>query len=116
MDKNSPPLALQLSVGLGPAGAGVRSLVDRLRRGIYGCEGVRRTTKALPLCHEAADVLDVSLAVCIRQEQIIMDREREIAQLRTVLRQVGDRAHDASTGPAVPDVLWEIRGIAYDVL
>ena len=34
--------------------------------------------------------------------------------LHDVLRQIGDMAHDASTGPAVPDVLWEIRRIAYE--
>ncbi len=35
-------------------------------------------------------------------------------RLREVLRRIGDMAHDASTGPAVPDVLWEIRRMAYD--
>ena len=38
----------------------------------------------------------------------------EIDRLHDRLRQIGDRAHDASTGPAVPDVLWEIRSMAYD--
>jgi hypothetical protein len=33
-----------------------------------------------------------------------------------VLRQIGDYAHDRSTGPAVPDALWEIRSMAYDAL
>ena len=37
----------------------------------------------------------------------------EIDRLHDLLRQIGDRAHDASTGPAVPDVLWDIRGMAY---
>ena len=37
-----------------------------------------------------------------------------VDRLHDRLRQIGDRAHDASTGPAVPDVLWEIRGMAYD--
>lgn len=41
-------------------------------------------------------------------EQLTVDR------LHDRLRQIGDRAHDASTGPAVPDVLWEIRSMAYD--
>ena len=40
----------------------------------------------------------------------------EIDRLNEILRQIGDIAHDASTGPAVPDLLWEIRGIAYDGL
>ena len=30
------------------------------------------------------------------------------------LREIGDTAHNASTGPAVPDVLWEIREKAYE--
>ena len=38
----------------------------------------------------------------------------EIDRLHDRLRQIGDRAHAASTGPAVPDVLWEIRSMAYD--
>lgn len=38
----------------------------------------------------------------------------QIDRLHDLLRQIGDRAHDASTGPAVPDALWEIRGLAYD--
>ena len=41
-------------------------------------------------------------------EQLTVDR------LHDRLRQIGDRAHDASTGPAVLDVLWEIRGLAYE--
>lgn len=32
------------------------------------------------------------------------------------LREIGDIAHDKSTGPSVPDVLWEIRAIAYDAI
>lgn len=30
----------------------------------------------------------------------------EIDELHDLLRRIGDRAHEASTGPAVPDVLW----------
>ncbi|OZI17965.1 hypothetical protein [Bordetella genomosp. 7] len=32
------------------------------------------------------------------------------------LRQIGDYAHDHSTGPAVPDALWAVRSLAYDAL
>ena len=35
-------------------------------------------------------------------------------ELNEVLARIGDMAHHASTGPAVPDKLWEIRGLAYD--
>lgn len=32
------------------------------------------------------------------------------------LRKISDIAHDASTGPAVPDTYWEIRNIAQEAL
>lgn len=38
----------------------------------------------------------------------------EIERLKEQLRQIGDFAHDKSTGPAVPDALWKIRSMAYD--
>lgn len=41
-------------------------------------------------------------------------KDAEIDRLHDLLLQIGGRAHDASTGPAVPDVLWEIRSMAYD--
>lgn len=37
----------------------------------------------------------------------------EIDRLNTLIAEIGDFAHDASTGPAVPDALWEIRSMAY---
>jgi hypothetical protein len=45
--------------------------------------------------------------LAIRRLQIECDR------LNNLLSDIGDMAHDASTGPAVPDVLWEIRSKAY---
>lgn len=38
----------------------------------------------------------------------------EIERLRVLLKDIGDKAHDLSTGPAVPDGYWEIRGMAYE--
>lgn len=32
------------------------------------------------------------------------------------LRDIGDFAHDRSTGPAVEDALWEVRRMAYELL
>lgn len=43
--------------------------------------------------------------------QIIADRD----QLQGRLKDIGDFAHDRSTGPTVPDDLWEIRRMAYDL-
>jgi hypothetical protein len=49
-------------------------------------------------------------AAALAQREPLTDADK----LREVLRSIGDIAHDASTGPAVPDVLWEIRRMAYD--
>jgi hypothetical protein len=35
------------------------------------------------------------------------------SRLNSALEAIGDFAHDKSTGPAVPDALWEIRAMAY---
>lgn len=40
----------------------------------------------------------------------------EVERLSEVLRQIGDYAHDHSTGPAVPDALWEVRSMAYEAI
>ncbi len=44
------------------------------------------------------------------------DAEREIDFLLAVLKDIGDFAHDRSTGPAVEDDLWEVRRMAYEAL
>jgi hypothetical protein len=36
------------------------------------------------------------------------------AALEDLLKDIGDFAHDRSTGPAVPDDLWEVRRLAYE--
>lgn len=35
-------------------------------------------------------------------------------RMESALQEIAEKAHAASTGPAVPDVLWEIRGMAYE--
>lgn len=37
-----------------------------------------------------------------------------ISKLEEALREIGDFAHSNSTGPSVPDALWEVRTMAYD--
>lgn len=39
-----------------------------------------------------------------------------ISRLNKALEAIGDYAHDKSTGPAVPDALWEVRSMAYDAI
>lgn len=43
----------------------------------------------------------------------IDDLRTEIAVLQEKLALIGDMAHDASSGPAVPDAYWQIRYEAY---
>lgn len=47
------------------------------------------------------------------KERVILLEER-ITYLESVLRNIGDKAHYASTGPTVVDEYWEIREMAYD--
>ena len=42
--------------------------------------------------------------------------EAECERLLEVLTNIGNYAHDASTGPTVPDAFWEIRKMAYEAL
>jgi len=49
-------------------------------------------------------------------EALGMENDRrgaDIEHLNELLRRIGDMAHDHSTGPAVPDILWEIGDLAY---
>ena len=39
--------------------------------------------------------------------------QTKVDRLDDLLTEIGNKAHDASTGPAVPDTLWEIRAMAY---
>jgi len=39
-----------------------------------------------------------------------------IADLEERLRDIGDYAHEHSTGPAVPDALWTVREMAYELV
>jgi hypothetical protein len=63
----------------------------------------------------AFDAADDSLP--LEQLSVIANRleemVKEIDRLSDLLLEIGNIAHDASTGPAVPDVLWEIRSKAY---
>ena len=43
-----------------------------------------------------------------------LDEQEELAHLRSTLNQIYELSHHASTGPAVPDTLWEIRQLAVE--
>lgn len=66
--------------------------------------------------------LGVSCPKCARKK---LDKQKEIDEnrmaekitiLETGLEAIIDLAHDRSTGPAVPDTLWEIRNLALTFL
>jgi hypothetical protein len=54
--------------------------------------------------------------VIASQAKIIEDHIPDTEKMVDVLREIGDFAHDKSTGPAVLDALWEIRSIAYNAI
>lgn len=66
--------------------------------------------------HEHAIMVELSTA---RDE--IADLKRggvdaaELDAIYDAIRCIGNKAYHASTGPVVPDALWDIRGRAYDV-
>jgi hypothetical protein len=39
-----------------------------------------------------------------------------ITDLEERLREIGNYAHQHSTGPAVPDALWAVREMAYELI
>jgi len=50
----------------------------------------------------------VSTEICKALSHIV-----DVNKMVEALREIGDFAHDKSTGPVVPDALWEIRSMAY---
>jgi len=53
----------------------------------------------------------LDMIVGLQERIAVMEKRTEEAQ--EVLRQIGDYAHGRSTGPTVPDALWEVREMAY---
>jgi len=49
----------------------------------------------------------------VRYVRADTDMQAEIDRMSDALREIGDFAHDRSTGPAAPDALWEVRSMAY---
>lgn len=66
---------------------------------------------ALRQCLDRIDVLE-SRASDEEAEKFRTENEN----LKTVLHEIHSYAHDHSTGPTVPDALWEIRRMAAAVI
>lgn len=50
-----------------------------------------------------------------RMEAKLRENESRIEELESLLKQIGDFAHSRSTGPVLPDDLWEVRMMAYEL-
>ncbi len=99
MTTERAPAEVRCNAELGPDQ--VESLVERLRdmsrRGYWPLLG-----------DEAADTLEAARAVGIRQEQEIMDQQREIERLRAALAKANNQAERFERG-------WYLRGDALEV-
>ncbi len=80
------------------------------------------TTKDTPLIIErVANGYQAALEAAVATERAESARLRHLLNLARDdyntaaqrLQDIGDYAHDHSTGPAVPDALWEVRSMAY---
>lgn len=59
----------------------------------------------------------ISKTLAIAPESATLaELKARVLELETTMAAIADYAHDHSTGPAVPDALWEIRSMAQDAL
>lgn len=73
---------------------------------------IRNEVSKLPLDDsDAANARLIADAPALLAEVVRLRAERDA--LRDALTEIGDFAHDRSTGPAVPDALWDVRIMAY---
>jgi len=81
--------------------------------------------KGMMIWMEAAGKFRTKLEICTKERDNAEKREFDLlgrtnrleaenSELRSLLLQIGNFAHDRSTGPAVPDDLWEVREMAYE--
>lgn len=56
--------------------------------------------------------LDRLNAFIVEAEQAMM----ELEELKEKIHAIGNYAHDNSTGPAVPDALWDVRSMCYELI
>ncbi len=69
----------------------------------------RPTSGYSKVMRKAADEIDMLRKVAEADQAAINE-------LQGMLKDIGDFAHDRSTGPAVEDDLWEVRRMAYELL
>jgi hypothetical protein len=63
---------------------------------------------------QAITALRLAIEQAEKQEPVAdWEAWNKLSRLNGALQEIGDFAHDRSTGPAVPDALWEVRSMAY---
>jgi hypothetical protein len=75
----------------------------------YWLDGLNKARASITAIKQA-------LAAPVQEPVPDWDAWNLISRLNRALESIGDYAHDKSTGPAVPDALWEIRSMAYDAI
>ena len=65
------------------------------------------------VCHGLRAADTALIVTAVNSHATLLAR---VAKLEKALREIGDYAHDKSTGPVVPDALWEVRTMAYAAL
>jgi hypothetical protein len=121
-------------------------MTDDLRRSIHGLQALlsealavldssgidnigglkdRMRAAALPFCQEPEQELVSELRTVEQlseepgQEPILVASAQALdvcRRLNSALEGIGNFAHDKSTGPTVPDALWEVRSMAFDAM
>jgi hypothetical protein len=65
---------------------------------------------------ECAPILESLRAQLEAAKAALAASEARVSELESLVVDLGDRAHDYSTGPAVPDGYWDLRARAYDAV
>ena len=60
--------------------------------------------------------LKATQARLVASDELLREEFAQRQDALATLRDIGDFAHDRSTGPAVEDALWEVRRMAYELL
>ena len=60
--------------------------------------------------------LKATQARLVASDKLLREEFAQRQDALATLRDIGDFAHDRSTGPAVEDALWEVRRMAYELL
>jgi len=76
----------------------------------------RREYEVLSRANALEAELKATQARLDASDELLREEFAQRQDALATLREIGDFAHDRSTGPAVEDALWEVRRMAYELL